>query len=263
MKNFGKLKNVFNDLISEGIATKDAKSIELFKKYVKTVKESEILKTQFLVVSNIENKIESNREKATQFVKENIDLFSKFDKKKMIELNENLSSFITSSNKGDLLKEDIDYNHKNLHQNISTLIFTKKTPNNIDTIVDATTEVVDYILNNKTKEIVEAYELPSSLLANIMVDKYNERYADLDESEKRILKVLIESTDEEKKELYSLTIRECIDLINEKLSDSDLEVKDKLLRVKDKLLNDKQSVIEDFNKNISKLIELKDNLKNS
>lgn len=263
MKNFGKLKNVFNDLISEGIATKDAKSIELFKKYVKTVKENEMLKTQFLVVSNIENKIESNREKATQFVKENINLFSKFDKKKMIELNENLSSFITLWDKGDLLKEDVDYDHKKLHENISTLIFTKKTPNNIDTIVDATTEIVDYILNNKTKEIVESYGLPSSLLANIMVDKYNERYADLDESEKRILKVLIESTDEEKKELYSLTIRECIDLINEKLSDSDLEVKDKLLRVKDKLLNDKQTVSEDFSKNISKLIELKNTLKNS
>ena len=70
-------------------------------------------------------------------------------------------------------------------------------------------------------------------------------------------------TDEEKKELYSLTIRECIDLINEKLSDSDLEVKDKLLRVKDKLLNDKQNVSEDFSKNISKLIELKNTLKNS
>ena len=51
MKNFGKIKNIFNDLVSEGIAIKDTKSINLFKKYVKTIKENEILKTQFLVIS--------------------------------------------------------------------------------------------------------------------------------------------------------------------------------------------------------------------
>jgi len=54
MKNFGKIKNVFNELVSEGIATKDVASLDLFKKYVKTVKENEILKTQFLVISNID-----------------------------------------------------------------------------------------------------------------------------------------------------------------------------------------------------------------
>ena len=56
-------------------------------------------------------------------------------------------------------------------------------------------------------------------------------------------------------------LRECIDLINEKLKDSSLEAKDKLLSVKDKLLNDKQEINEDFTKNISKLIELRTNLK--
>jgi hypothetical protein len=40
-----------------------------------------------------------------------------------------------------------------------------------------------------------------------------------------------------------------------------LEAKDKLLTVKDKLLNDKQEINEDFTKNISKLIELRTNLK--
>ena len=114
--------------------------------------------------------------------------------------------------------------------------------------------------NNKSKAIVEAIELPNSMLSTMMVDKYNEKYASLDESEKQVLKVLIESTDEEKKEVYSSTLRECIDLINEKLDTTDLDAKDKLLRVKDKLLNDKQEINEDFFKNISKLVELKNNL---
>ena len=261
MKNFGKIKNIFNDLVSEGIATKDAASLDLFKKYVKTIKENEILKTQFLVISNIENKVESNREKATEFVKENIALFSVFDKKKMEDLNANLTEFITLCDKGDLLKEDLDYNHKSLHENIATLIFTKRTPKTIDTIVEATSNVVEYIMTNKPKEIVESSGLPNSLISTIMVEKYNERYSDLDESEKEILKALINSDDTKKKEVYSKTIRECIDLIDEKLKESSLDAKDKLLQVKDKLLNDKLEVNEDYTKNISKLVELRSSLK--
>jgi TRAP-type C4-dicarboxylate transport system substrate-binding protein len=95
----------------------------------------------------------------------------------------------------------------------------------------------------------------------MMVDKYNEKYASLDESERKILKTLIDSTDEEKKEVYSNTIRECIAFIDEKLDTTDLNAKDKLLRVKDKLLNDKQDINEDFIKNISKIVELRSNLK--
>ena len=263
MKNFGRIKNVFNELVSEGIATKDAASLDLFKKYVKTMKENEMLKTQFLVISNIENKIESNREKATEFVKESIALFSGFDKKKMLSLNANLTEFITLCDKGELLKEDLDYDHKSLHENIATLIFTKKTTETIDTIIEATSNVVDYILGNKGKEIVESYDLPNSMLSTLMVDKYNEKYATLSEDDKKILKVLIESTEEEKKEVYAKILRECIDLINGRLDESDLDAKDKLLRVKDKLLNDRQAIGEDFDKDLSKLIELRGNLQDN
>jgi hypothetical protein len=94
-----------------------------------------------------------------------------------------------------------------------------------------------------------------------MVEKYNQKYSTLDESEKQIIKVLIESTDDEKKEVYGKVVRECIDLINEKLKDSDLETKDKLLQVKDRLLSDKQEINEEFIKNVSKLVELRSSLK--
>ena len=260
MQNFGKIKNAFNELVSEGIAIKDINSQNLFKKYIKAVRENKILKTQFLVITNIENRIETDRDKANQYLKENIDLFSSFDKKKMIEANKNLSSFIALCDKGELLNEGFEYNNKDLHENISKLIFTKRTPNTIDIIIEATNSIVDHMMNNKVIELVEAIDLPSSMISTIMVDKYNDKYADLTESEKEVLKVLIESTDDEKKSVYTKIVRECIDLINEKLGGSDLESKDKLLRVKDKLLNDKCEVTENFNESISKLIELKDNL---
>jgi hypothetical protein len=209
------------------------------------------------VYDNIENKFESNEFKATQFVQENIELLKKFSKKDILEANANLAKPILFE------QGNGSYTKEKLHEDITKLIFTDKTAKNIDSIVEATANIVAYIKSNQTLVLAEAIELPNSMLSTIMVDNYNKKYSTLDESEKKILKVLISSTPEEKKTVYSATIRECINLINEKLKSADLDSKDKLLRVKDKLLNDTHDITEDFEKNISKLVELKDSLKNN
>ena len=226
MQNFGKIKNKFNELMVEGIVSNKEENKNLFKDYVKTIKENEVLKTQFLVYDNIENKIEENELKANLFLQENIALLGKFSK----------------------------------NENITKLIFTKKTAKNIDTIVEATAYIINYMKNKKEKTVNETFDLPNSMLSTIMVDKYNEKYASLSETEKKVLKVLIDSDDAKKEEVYTGVVRECIDMINDKLTDSDLETKDRLLRVKDKLLSDKFEINENFNKNISKLLELKNSL---
>ena len=251
VKNFGAIKNAYNSILSEGVIEKNATKKNIFKDYVKKLNENEILKTQFLVYTNIENKVESDVAKATHFVNENIGLFSKFDKKKIIEANKSL---INENNLS--MVENVE-----LYENISTLIFTEKSPKTIDAIVEATSKVVNHIVNNKQTEIVEAIDLPTSMVSTMMVEKYNEKYSELNEDERKMLKVLIESTEEEKKNLVSSTIRECIDLINENLNTDDLNVKDKLLRVKDKLLNDNNEIGEDYLKKIIKLNELKESLK--
>ncbi len=255
MKNFGKIKNAFNEILAEGVVSKNDSNKQLFKKYIKTIKENEVLKTQFLVYDNIENKIEENEFKANLFLQENIALFNKYSKEEILEANNKLVESILSE------QTNVSYENEKLHEDISNLIFLKKEANNIDAIVEATANVISYMKTNKAKVVTESIDLPNSMLTSIMVDKYNEKYSTMDESEKQILKALIESDDEKKKEVYSLIIRECIDLIDGKLNESDLDAKDKLLRVKDKLLNDKQEISEDFNKNISKLVELKKSLK--
>lgn len=258
MQNFGKIKNAFSEIIAEGIVSNDEAKKKLFKKYVKALKENEILKTQFLVYENIENKIENNREKATEFVKENIALLNKFSKKDLQEANSKLAKPILSEQgSGD------EYVTEKLHENISKLIFTNRTPKTIDTIVEATSAIVDYIVNNKEKVVTESYDVPNSMLSSILVEKYNERYSELTETEKEVIKVLIESSDKEKLEVYAKITRECIDLIDAKLNESDLDTKDRLLRVKDKLLRNNIELNEDFSKNIAKLVDLKLTLNNN
>jgi hypothetical protein len=254
VQNFGKIKNAYNEILVESVVTKNKVKKDLFKSYVKIIKENEALKNQFLVYNIIENKVEINESKAKCFVDECMGIISKYNTKDILIVNKKLIENI-------VFEKDYDYDKKELHENITTLIFTPKTPRNIDTILEAKSFIVDYIINNKEKEVSESVELPNSMLSAIMVDKYNERYADLNESDKEVLKTLIESDDTKKKEVYSKTLRECIELIDERLEESNLEAKDKLLRVKDKLLNDKKEINEDYIKNISKLVDLRSSLK--
>jgi hypothetical protein len=78
MQNFGKIKNAFNGILVESFVGDNESNKNLFKKYIKTIRENEALKTQFLVYSNIENKIEENEFKANLFLQENIALLNKF-----------------------------------------------------------------------------------------------------------------------------------------------------------------------------------------
>lgn len=259
MENFGKIKNTFNELLAESVVSKNDTNKLLFKKYIKTIKESEILKTQFLVYNNIENKVDTDGVSATNYVNENLKLLDKFKTSDIIAENKKLLEIDKQIND----KSNDIYNPilSSLHESISTLIFTKKTPKNIDKIVEATTAIVNYIKTNKKEVITEAIELPTSMLSTIMVDKYNDKYSNLDESEKKVIKTLIDSTEEGKKEVYENTIKECLVLVNERLVNTNLETKERLLKVKERLLNDKKEINESFLTNISKLIELRTTLK--
>ena len=261
MQNFGKIKNGFNDLLAEGLMTKDRANKDLFGKYIKTIKESEILRTQFMIYNNIENKIESDAFTANLFVSENLRLLEKYKISDIIKENKKLMTLLKNV-KTDI-KESYDQRLSDLHESLSMLITTKKSTSNINEVTENLGKVITFIKENKAKEAKESIDLPNSMLSTIMVEKYNDRYSTLTESEKAILKVMIESTDEEKQEVYKQTLRECIDLINENLKEANLDAKDKLLQVKDKLLNDKLEVNENFFKNISKLVDLKTSLTNN
>ena len=56
MHNFGNIKNTFNKVLSESIIQKDRGRKTIFKEYLKTLRESTILKSQFIVLTNIESK---------------------------------------------------------------------------------------------------------------------------------------------------------------------------------------------------------------
>jgi hypothetical protein len=261
MQNFGKIKNAFSEILAEGIASNDVAKKKLLKKYVKTLKESEILKTQFLVYENIENAVEADQFTANLIISENLSLLDKYSKKDLIKENQKLLSL--SEEIAVKANESYEKRLEDLHESISNLIFLGKNASTINEATKNRKNVLDFINTNKVKVVEESYDVPNSMLSSILVEKYNERYSELSETEKEVVKVLIESDNDKKIEVYTKISRECIDLIDEKLNESDLETKDRLLKVKDKLLRNTVELNEDFQKNISKLVELKITLLNN
>lgn len=254
VKNFGKIKNTYNTILVESITSKKDENKTLFKNYLKKIKNDEILIEQFLIYNNIENKIEKDRFKATEYVKESIALLSKYPKQYIIESNAKLIANIA-------FEFDVDYDKKDLHEAIATLVFTDKKASTLDTILEATDKIVDYIMNNEAKVVTEALEIPNSMLLSLSVENFNDEYKNLSESEKAIVSVMIESTPEEKEKLFKETSNECLSLINNRLEESDNNSKEKLLSVKERLLNQEYNK-DNFIKDITKLIELKETLKN-
>jgi len=251
MQNFGKIKNAFNEILAEFIVDKNAEKKSIVKRFIKGMSESKILKTQFLIYNNIENRVDENEFSANLFITENINILNEFSKEEIDAENTkliNMSQMVSE-------RLDSEYPNNDLHEAISKLIFTEPTPSTVKEITSSRLSIVKYINENEEKVIVESAEvIPNSLLVNLSVDKFNEKYADLTEGEHKVLNVILDNNnDEARKEVYTETLKGCISLINEKLKVS--TDKEKLLDVKDKLLNG-SFVSETFVDDISKLLDL-------
>jgi hypothetical protein len=95
-----------------------------------------------------------------------------------------------------------------------------------------------------------------------MVNKFNEKYSEITESEKKIIKSILNGENEDKVNTVNNLKRECIDSIDKKLNENiDLDLKDKLLKVKDKLLTTEYKK-DDYHNDVIKLYNLKETIDN-
>jgi hypothetical protein len=259
MQNFGQINETFKEVLANAIVEGNNEQKKVFKVYTKELKENKTLRTQFEVFNKLENKVLATNEsvdKTRMFVDECISILQGLDKKIVVESNERLVNYL--NNKGFKLIEG--YENEELHNHIHNLAFTDKTAKNVESIIESKLFVNQYSKPiTETKESVETYI--NHFVGPVMVEKFNGKYLDkLSETEKKAFKVITNGTEEEKQELYKGTIRECVDLINDKLNDEcTIQEKDKFLQVKDKLLRYSYSP-ESFVSEMSKIAYLKDSL---
>jgi hypothetical protein len=246
MENFGNIKDTFKGIVIESVLKKDKNGKKLFSKFIRIIKEDNILSDQYLIYKNLQTKKFDDPSEAKDYIKENISLLKTLDKKKLEKGNKKLFNLLNGK---DIVKENNEfYNH------IKILVETEKTPSTIEKINDSINHIKRLMLEKDVEiknDRIDS-ELPPSVLTKIAVNKFNNKYSNISESEKEIIKTILNGNNETKEETYNSLKRECIDIIDSRLSESsDIDLKDKLLRVKDKLLNmnfDTENFISDINK---------------
>lgn len=255
MNNFGNIKDTFKNLVIESVIKKNDKGKKLFSKFLKTIKENETLKNQYLIYSNLQNTKFDDSVQAREFVKENISLLKKLNKEHITKGND---FFLKLLKGNEIIKENDSF-----YKDILFLVESEITPFNVKKVNESTNNIVKLMLEKEEVEevVTESIDLPPSVLTKLAVNKFNSKYSDITETEKEIIKTVLNGSNENKEETFNKLKRECIDTIDNKLNESsDLDLKDKLLKVKDKLLNTNFS-LDNFNTDISKIYDLNESIK--
>jgi len=254
MENFGNIKDTFKKIILESVVKKDENGKKLFTTFLKNLKENITLKNQFLIYKNLESKKFNDKLEAKEYIKENINLLKKINKKEIEKSNLDLLKLLKGK---EIVKENNEF-----YENIIYLSITKKNPSNIDKINETINKLINHMTSIKENDDkIDVIDVPPSILTKLLVNKFNEKYKDINESDKKLIKTILNDKSN-KLTTFKNVIRECIDSVDKKLTENvDLELKNKLLKVKDKLLNTKYEK-DNFLNDVIKLYNLKETIDN-
>lgn len=174
------------------------------------VKSSPILQLEFKVFNNIDNKHISNDSLATRYIDNNIKLFEVYTIDEIEKEHQKLNPFIVEG-----VIEDSD--KIELYSAISNLI--KESLNDYDKVdVDDIHESFNIVLNHikePKKVLIENLDIEpiNEEVLEIAVDKFNEKYDELNEDDKALLKTLIKASNKEKQALLETYKTETLQLL--------------------------------------------------
>lgn len=258
--NFGTIKNIYAKFLIDSYINESRKddNKKRYKKFIKTISESPILRTQFIVYKNIENGYFPSEVSAVEYIKENISLFDKFSKKEIITENKNLVKKLKFSYGNINLNET-----KEIHEALNNLITLEKKVETINKIHESFEMVKKWLTTPKEKisENTAKTQIDPKTFLNIVTKKYNEKYSNISEEEKRLIKTILSNDDLEKESLLKDMVKESISLINKNIKHfgDNIEVKEKLLEAKDVIYNLEYNK-ETFKEDVLKVYNLKTNL---
>lgn len=185
-------------------------SKSILNEFINIVKNSPILQLEFKVFDNIENKYIDNELSATRYIDNNIKLFEVYTLKEIKSERNKLKRFISENS----------FNKKSpkvkLYSAINDLICESLSDYNdidVDKIHESFTYVLNHIKQPKLQTELDKSNIINEEVIEIAINKYNEKYANLDESDKILLKNLVKSNDEQKYKLLETYKTEVIELL--------------------------------------------------
>jgi len=252
--NFGTLKDTYAKILVNSYITESKTNKQFYKQFIKLVAENEILKTQFVVYKNIENGYFDSEVSAVEYLKENISLFEKYNKKDIIKENISLQK---------KLGKKIEPKTKELHEAIHNLITLEKSVETVNTLIESFEVVKKWLttvknLNENTKE---KPKVDANKFLDIVVKKYNDKYSNISEEEKKVIKAILSENLKEKETTLTELKNETIDLLNKSIKEhnGNVDIKVKLYEAKD-VVNGLNFNKETFKEDIMRVYELKNSL---
>ena len=261
--NFGALKDSMFKFSAYKML-KESKENDLLKKFLLEVKENPMLKVQYLIYKNLEEGYFEKENLAERYINQNINLIRKFNWHKILEEHKILRKKYFPEEFVVLGTE----NKRDLYESIANLIESATKPGytNINKSEEAYDFILKHLMNKKTlnenKKKIENEDMPNifswKYLTKKAVNNFNERYSHLNENEQNLLKVLLQS-EKEKKLYLEHTIKETLNLLEEKKENQVLKETFEIFNKKLISINERNS--ENVDVDIMNIEELKESLK--
>jgi len=243
MKNFGDLLDAIYSTASKQFAKDKIKCSKIIKECVKTIKTDTILSDQFTIYDNLKNAFIPEKQIA-QYINENINTLRKYKTKQIIESNNKLEKLCQSWK--------IKIGSTKLNESVSNLYFLMNTAKNVNSLHESKNIIKENLLTNEKNEVKDTISVPISLISKIVSKKYNQKYKDLTESDKKILKTILENK-EGNETLFDNYKSKTIDLLTKKIIENDQEILHTSLKKTYKKVTSMEFVNENAVNDISKL----------
>ena len=214
--NIGIVNLILSNKLRESYFNDDllTESKSLLNEFIDVVKTSPILQLEFKVFDNIENKHIDNELFITRYIDNNIKLFEVYTLKEIMQERRKLRKFLNEST------INMDTPKVKLYLAIDELI--RESINdydkiNVDKIHESFTYVLNHIKQPKASTKTNQYDVINEDVIKIAVEKFNQKYVNLDDDDKNLLKTLVKSTNEQKYNLlenYKSDVLEILKKLN-------------------------------------------------
>ena len=184
MKNFGDLLDSIYVSASGEFGRNKKKCSTLIKECIKVIKTDRVLSDQFTVYDNLKNS-QIEEKYVTNYINENIDSLKIHKPQEILTSNSKLEKICK--------KLGVKVETKKINESISNLYFLMNTSKNINSLHESRIIVKETLTKNKETETMVVPSVPIALISKIVSKKYNKKYKDLSEADKKILKVILES----------------------------------------------------------------------
>lgn len=201
-------------------------------KYIKTIKNDEILKEEFSFYSQIM----SCQDKATRMsiIDDALNVKKNFPKDKILESNKKLFDIIKVNNLATNIEISDDV--LNVLKSIGTLYETKKNMRNLSKIAESKSIICDYE-NRVSNKMESVLNIDDVVLESL--ESFNDKYKkELNEGEKNIISVICNTNNiNEKKSLFNDSKEELVNEISRIINEEETsdEIKEKLTILKEKV----------------------------